>query len=119
MALDNVDGGYDGTDVSWDLIGQLFYVSERVDTITQRVLNHHDYSEFKRDLVMKLTEKLETLFGENLTERQWRIFVLTQTMDKIEIMKTLECMKQRKNNGVDMLSWGLGVLTAIVLNKLI
>ena len=89
LALNNVDGcdGYDGTnangDVCWGLVAQLFFASEKVDTAAQRNLDKYDYCNFKDDAVMELTDKLEVLFGDALTERHWKIFALSQTLNSM------------------------------------
>ena len=108
LALDNVDDGYDGEDVCWDLVGQLFFVSERIDTIAQRVLDRYDYSNFKLDMVRDLTFKLDDLFGDVLTERQWKIFNISMTLNKVASNK----------NNFHFFEYSLGVFTMFILYKL-
>ena len=106
--LNNVDGGYDGEDVCWDLVGQLFFVSEKIDTIAQRVLDRYDYSNFKLDMVRDLIFKLDDLFGDALTERQWKIFNISMNLKKITC----------NTNKFHLFEFSLGVLTMFIFNKL-
>ena len=107
MALTNVDDGYDGEDVCWGLVAQLFYVSERIDTIAQRTLDKDDYTSFKRDMVRDLTFKLDDLFGDALTERRWKIFNLSTTLNKVVDNK----------NSFHFSDFAVGVLTMFIINK--
>ncbi len=108
MALTNVDDGYDGDGICWGLVAKLFYVTERIDTIAQRVLDRYEYTKFKQDMVRDLTLKLDDLFGDALTERQWTIFSLSMNLNKV--------VGNEKH--FHLFDFSFGVLTMFLLNKL-
>ncbi len=108
-AMENVDDGYDEKDVCWDMVGQLFFVSEKVDEIAQSKLDQYDYTNFKEQMRKKLATKLIETFGGELTAERWRIFSISMTLDKTRI---------GNRNSFNFHSFGLGVMTLFIVNKL-
>ena len=107
LALKNVSDDYNEDYICWTLVGYLFYVSDRVDEAAQENLDQIAYDEFKANMITDLTEKLQQLFGDHLTEFQWKIFSLSQTLNS---------MKLESFHWTD---FSLGVATLFLINKLL
>ena len=111
MAMENVDDGFDEKDVCWDIVAQLFFVSEQVDEAARCKLDQYDYDNFKLDMRNRLSAKLMDIFGDELTPERWRIFSISMTLDKIAATK-------KNQNSFHFYSYCLGVLTFFIVNKI-
>ena len=106
LALKNVSDDFQEDYICWTLVGYLFYVSDRVDRAAQDNLDEIAYDEFKAKMITDLTEKLQELFGDHLTERQWKIFSLSQSLNSLKV------------ESFHWFDFSLGVASLFLLNKL-